>query len=297
MSKQNQTRCDILGVQVDAMTISQSLEVVAGWVAKPAKHARIVIKPYVEFVAAARRDEGVAHMLNGADLSLADGVSLQWAASYLYGQPGGKPGLLKLTRSLLSWVQKPAWRDQILPERFAGITHTKPLLDLAEKQGWRVGIIGGKDPKRVYQAVSKRWPELRLVDTWTGYTMTTQSQDYTNWQADEQLGSILADIRTGNLDILLVGMGFPRQEYFMGAMKGEGLASVMIGEGGSFDYAELGGNKKRAPQAWRKFGVEWLWRLLLQPGRIVRQVAIPRFIWAVHTKAKRNYRAHNQEKP
>ncbi len=199
-------------------------------------------------------------------------------------------------RSLVSWIQKPAWRNQVLPERFAGISHTKPLLDLAQKLGWRVGVIGGNDPVRTSQALRKRWPELKLANTWTGYTMTTQSADYASWKSDTEFDDIVQEIRKASVDILLVGMGFPRQEYFMRAMQSEGLATVMIGEGGSFDFEELGGSKKRAPQAWRRLGLEWLWRLLLEPSRIIRQLAIPRFVFAVQREAKHRYRAHNQEK-
>jgi N-acetylglucosaminyldiphosphoundecaprenol N-acetyl-beta-D-mannosaminyltransferase len=53
---------------------------------------------------------------------------------------------------------------------------------------------------------------------------------------------------------------------------------VVIGEGGSFDYNQLGGGIKRAPKWMRKSGLEWLWRLLIQPSRFRRQLAIPLFI-------------------
>ena len=296
MSKHEIVEYDILGVRVSAITIDQSLEVVQSWVAMPGKRSRIIIKPYVEFLTAAQRDIEITGLLNHADLSLADGVSLQWAASYLYGMPNTKPSLLKLVRSLLSWIQKPAWRNQILPERFAGISHTKPLLDMAQKLSWRVGVIGGNDPARTSRALMKRWPDLKLAGTWSGYTMTTQSADYSSWHSDAAFDEIVKNIRKASVDVLLVGMGFPRQEHFMHAMQAEGLATVMIGEGGSFDFEELGGSKKRAPQAWRKLGLEWLWRLILEPRRILRQLAIPRFVWAVQGEAKRRYRAHNQEK-
>ncbi len=142
--------------------------------------------------------------------------------------------------------------------------------------------------------MQQRWPRLNLVGAWSGYT---QSSDYVRWQGDAQLKSIVTEMRAANCDLVLVAMGFPRQERFMSAMRQAGLGSVMIGEGGSFDYREMGGNKKRAPEAWRKFGLEWLWRLMLEPRRIVRQIAIPRYIWAVHSQARRAYRAANRQKP
>lgn len=290
------THRDILGVRVDAVDTAQSLAIIANWIKHPSKSSQVVIKPYVEFITAAGRDRKLQAILNSSDLSLADGISLQWAASYLYGKPETKPGLIKLLRSLLAWLQKPDWLGQILPERFAGISHTKPLLDAAQKTGWRVGVIGGSDPGRIMQALQQRWPSLKLVGTWSGYTKTTQSSDYTNWQRDVEFVSIVDEIRATQCDLLFVAMGFARQERFMEAMKHEGLGSVMIGEGGSFDYSEMGGSKKRAPEVWRKIGLEWLWRLILEPRRIKRQMAIPRFIWAIHTQARRAYREQNQQK-
>jgi N-acetylglucosaminyldiphosphoundecaprenol N-acetyl-beta-D-mannosaminyltransferase len=62
---------------------------------------------------------------------------------------------------------------------------------------------------------------------------------------------------------------------------------VLIGEGGSFDYDQLGGSIKRAPAWMRKLSLEWLWRLIIQPKRIRRQLAIPNFIKQVR-KEKRS---------
>lgn len=296
MSDRQRLQCEILGVRVDALTIEQSLVLLTDWVAHPSATSRVVVKPYVEFVAAANSNHELKALLNRADVSLADGISLQWAASYLYGQPATKPTLQKLLRSLLVWLQKADWRNQILPERFAGINHTKPLLAKAEVAGWRIGVIGGGEPERLAAVLRERRPKLKLAGTWTGYTPSTQSSDYSNWHQDAQLSAIVKEIRAAQLDVLLVAMGFSRQEYFMDAMRKEGLATVMIGEGGSFDYEELGGKRRRAPKFMRRIGLEWLWRLALQPSRIVRQIAIPKFVWAVHVAAKRSYRARHQEK-
>lgn len=293
-SVQPKDQTDILGLRVSALDIAQSLKVIADWVDQPNAASRVIIKPYVEFVTAAHRDPKLQSLLNRSDLSLADGISLQWAASYLYGKPTTRPGLIKLLRSLFVWLQRPDWLRQVLPERFAGINHTKPLLDRAQKSGWRVGIIGGSDPGQTMQAVQLRWPRLQLAGTWSGFFDPIQSSDFTDWQKDAEFASMIDEVRAAKCDIVLVAMGFSRQERFMDAMKQERLGSVMIGEGGSFDYAEMGGAKKRAPDAWRKIGLEWLWRLILEPKRIKRQMAIPRFIWAVHTQARRAYREQNR---
>ncbi len=107
------TQSDILGVRVDAVDLNQSLELIADWIDYSAASSRVVIKPYVEFMVAARKDHALLTLLNESDLSLADGVSLQWAASYLYGQPASKPSLRKLVVSLLVWLQRADWKNQV----------------------------------------------------------------------------------------------------------------------------------------------------------------------------------------
>jgi N-acetylglucosaminyldiphosphoundecaprenol N-acetyl-beta-D-mannosaminyltransferase len=284
-------RYDILGLQVDAITINDSLDIVADQIAiKQGDRSFCMIKPYVEFASKANTDPKVRKILGAMDLVAADGVSLQWAASYLYGKPTTKPNLLKLVRSLFSWVQKATWRNQILPEKFAGITHTVQLFNRAQKEGWSVGVIGGTNPAQVIAGeLRKRWPDLDLVEVWSGYSESARAMDFSAWQNDEVLSKVIPEIQAKKLDILCVGMGFPRQEFFMNTFQNAGLAKVMIGEGGSFDYQEMGGSIRRAPAWMRRFGLEWLWRLLRQPSRITRQVAIPRFILAVHRQARGNW--------
>jgi N-acetylglucosaminyldiphosphoundecaprenol N-acetyl-beta-D-mannosaminyltransferase len=81
-------------------------------------------------------------------------------------------------------------------------------------------------------------------------------------------------------------MGFPAQERLMSALTARLQRGVFIGEGGSFDYRELGGHAQRAPAWMQRSGLEWFWRLLREPRRWRRQLAIPRFIWAVHRETR-----------
>ncbi len=292
MKPQDKTnRYDILGLQIDAVMINESLDILAKQIAGGRSSGSFcMIKPYVEFASKASTDPKIRTVLGTMDLVVADGVSLQWAASYLYGKPATKPSLAKLVRSLMGWIQKDTWRDQILPEKFAGITHTAQLFNRAQKEGWSVGVIGGTNPPQVITGeLRKRWPDLDLVEVWSGYSNSAKTMDFTAWQNDRVLSKVIPEIQAKKLDLLCVGMGFPRQEIFMDTFREVGLAKVMIGEGGSFDYQEMGGSIRRAPAWMRRFGLEWLWRLLRQPSRITRQVAIPRFILAVHRQARGNW--------
>jgi N-acetylglucosaminyldiphosphoundecaprenol N-acetyl-beta-D-mannosaminyltransferase len=292
MKSQDKTNLyDILGLKIDAVTIDESLDTLASQITGgQSSRSFCMIKPYVEFASKANTDPKVRTILGTMDLVVADGVSLQWAASYLYGKPATKPSLAKLVRSLMGWIQKDTWRDQILPEKFAGITHTARLFDRAQEEGWSVGVIGGTNPPQVIAGeLRKRWLDLDLVEVWSGYSNSAKAMDFTAWQNDKVLSKVIPEIQEKKLDLLCVGMGFPRQEIFMDTFREVGLAKVMIGEGGSFDYQEMGGSISRAPAWMRRFGLEWLWRLVRQPSRIIRQAAIPRFIFAVHRQARKNW--------
>lgn len=95
---------------------------------------------------------------------------------------------------------------------------------------------------------------------------------------------ILADIRNASPDLLLVGLGSPKQEKWIYDNLRFTCAKAAIGVGGSFDV--MAGNIKRAPKIYRKFGLEWLYRLIKQPSRFKRMMKLPEF--AILIILKRN---------
>jgi N-acetylglucosaminyldiphosphoundecaprenol N-acetyl-beta-D-mannosaminyltransferase len=90
---------------------------------------------------------------------------------------------------------------------------------------------------------------------------------------------VLAHIRQVCPDVLLVGMGMPRQEKWIAHHKQMLGVPVSVGVGGSFDvYA---GVVRRAPRWMQRYGLEWLWRLLQDPRKIAKVRNLPRFVWLV----------------
>jgi len=85
-------------------------------------------------------------------------------------------------------------------------------------------------------------------------------------------------------------LGFPAQERLMAWLAPRLEHGVLVGEGGSFDFRELGGGIRRAPAVVRRIGLEWLWRLLREPWRLRRQLAIPQFILEIHRRARHDDR-------
>jgi N-acetylglucosaminyldiphosphoundecaprenol N-acetyl-beta-D-mannosaminyltransferase len=262
---------------VDPLTRDQAVTTIIEQAVRPGGPSFYVVKPYVEFLDRAARDDTVRDLLNGAWLVLADGVGAQWAAYYRYGGPRS-PG--RLIGSLLDIMFRPARLATVLPQRFAGITFTRKLLEAARDQDVRVYLVGAPRASTITDTagvLSQLVPGLRIVGTHDGRAPGLPAGRVdAGWYA-----SLLEDLSRAQPDLILIGMSFPLQEEVMATIQPSLSHGVMIGEGGSFDYRQFGGLVRRAPRPLRAVGLEWLWRLLREPRRIRRQAAIPRFIWRV----------------
>ena len=260
------TTIDILGVKISVLTKKQLNDIIISHVKANKPRPLVIFKPYVEFLSIASKNEEIKKLLNKADICAADSVSLQWAASYLYGAPKISTGFFHTYYSLFVRMQNKRWLKQILPDRMAGVDQSLPLLVMANKEKLKVGIIGGPENiQSTLDAMSNRFNKISFF-VWSGYFEHYEEH------------SVVKDIAKENLDILFCALGFPKQEKFIINNKNRLNSKVIIGEGGSFDYDQLGGKIKRAPVWVRNIGFEWFWRLILQPSRLRRQIAIPSFI-------------------
>ena len=274
-------RVDILGVKVDALTISQATVRITELARQPG--AYYVSKPYVEFMEAARDDPSILKLLNEAALVLPDGVALQWAAAYATGRRGVWP----LVRSLAEIVTKPNSVTAVLPERFAGVDATWQLLERCEQEGLRVFLIGSPQGSQITgtaEAIQGRLPGLAIAGTAPGEIGGLRGGKLYRALAAGKLdiSALAKNIVESRADVILTGIGFPQQEALNAALAKQLSHGVLIGEGGSFDFDSFGGRRKRAPRILRRSGLEWLWRLMPEPRRLRRQLAIPRFIWHIY---------------
>lgn len=260
---------DILGVDIDAMTIDQAINYIVERAAVPSSAAFYVVKPYVEFLDLAGRDAKVRKLLNRAELTLPDGVALQLAAKFLYQSRRRVWDLVRLSASI---IFKPNAIKQPLPERFSGITMTWPLLEQAAHTNLRVFLVGSPHESSIEQTsdtIRRRLPGLNIVGTFDD-------------RADGMFEHLMAAVQAKSPDLILVGTGFPRQEQQMADLVQRLPHGALIGEGGTFDYQSFGGQRRRAPKWLQQLGLEWLWRLIQEPSRARRQLAIPRFIGRVY---------------
>ncbi|MCM3668079.1 WecB/TagA/CpsF family glycosyltransferase [Mesobacillus maritimus] len=155
-----------------------------------------------------------------------------------------------------------------IPERVTGYDITIRLLELSNQRGWKVYLLGGK--KEVNDAaaasIQKDYPHVNLVGRHHGFF---------NWED----GKVAKEIEDLQPDIVLVALGVPRQELWIAKHIDRFNHGIFIGVGGSIDV--LAGTVKRAPKIWQALKIEWLYRLVKQPSRWRRMLALPEFVMEV----------------
>ena len=154
-----------------------------------------------------------------------------------------------------------------LKEKVPGCDFTLALLEKMAAAGKSVYILGGKPgvAEQAAKNLREKLPGLRFAGTHDGY-----------FKDD---APVVAAINAAAPDLLLVCLGAPKQELWMHRNAAALNVGLMIGAGGSVDiYA---GTAQRAPEAWCKAGLEWLYRLLKEPKRLGRQMELPKFMLKV----------------
>ncbi|MDR2166715.1 MAG: WecB/TagA/CpsF family glycosyltransferase [Clostridiales bacterium] len=233
-------KSQILGVNFDNLTPEQAKDRFLGLLESEAPS--LVVTPNPEMVMLAQRDANFMELLNSADLCVPDGIGVVWAS--------------KFTQS-------------VIEQRVPGIDLILAVFKSRRGRQARYFFLGGApgvadDAK---DAMEAQFPGLRVIDTHHGYF----HDDFEN--------EVVERIAAAKPDIVLVGLGFPRQERWIAANKGRLGAKVLMGVGGSFDV--MSGNLRRAPAVFQKMGLEWLYRLLRQPSRIWRQRVLLKFVFKV----------------
>ena len=201
-----------------------------------------VVTPNALMLQRCREDPATAALLSRASLSLADGVGVVLAA-----RRQGTP---------------------LSAGRVAGIEFGEALLSSAADKGLRVFLLGGEEgiAERAARRLCRRYPTLSVCGTYWGY-FDPEGED------DRRLVSVLRAVRP---DVLLVCMGFPLQETWI-AEHLDRLCDVRViaGLGGSLDV--WAGKCRRAPRALSRWGLEWAWRMLLEPRRLRQLPELWRF--------------------
>jgi N-acetylglucosaminyldiphosphoundecaprenol N-acetyl-beta-D-mannosaminyltransferase len=195
-----------------------------------------------EFIMAARKDPDFARILNEADLALPDGQGLLWASRIL-----GSP----------------------LRERVTGVDALTRLAALAAEKRYSVYLLGAAEgvAEEAASQLGHRHPGLPVVGTYAGSPSPEEEED------------IVSLVRRANPHILFVAYGAPKQEKWIERNLARLGVPLAMGVGGAFDF--ISGRATRAPRSFQRVGLEWLYRLIRQPWRWRRMLALPRFAWLV----------------
>lgn len=226
-------------VPVDCVTLDEAVEKLENFV--NARVPALVCTPDTTALWRAQRDRRLREVYEQADLVTPDGTGIVWAGRLL-----GAP------------VKERVSGIDLLEKFFARWAHRRAPL--------RVFLLGAAPgvAEQAAQKLTERYPHLQIVGTHHGYFRPDENEH------------ILRLINQAQPDILLVGLGVPRQELWMRDNRAKLNVSVLIGVGGCFDV--WAGRLKRAPTRWQRLGLEWLYRVFQEPRRLARVSAIPVFV-------------------
>ena len=206
-----------------------------------------VYTPNSEIILHAYKNPDYAEVLNRAGLVTPDGIGVVYASKIL---------------------KRP------LPQRVSGFDLANELLKKAAPLGKTLYLFGGKPgiAEKASEKIKELYPGINIVGISDGYF------------DEEKEAKIIADINEKHPDILFVCLGFPKQERWIDAHS-DLNAKVAMGIGGSLDV--FAGEVKRAPEFFQKFGLEWFYRLIKQPSRFIRMLALPKFGFTVLLHGKK----------
>lgn len=230
-------RVTILGVRVDDVTWDETLARIATFIVSGTPHQ--VMTPNPEFVMRARQDTSFRTLLDRVDLAPADGVGLKWAAR------------------LLGDAIREVVPGSDLVERLAAIGAT---------QGQRWYLLGAAEGVAAAAGaeLARRYPGLAIVGTWSGSPDPAADDD--SCQRIEAAGPV---------DVLLVAYGAPKQDFWIARNQARLGIPVAIGVGGTFNF--IAGRSRRPPKIVRRLNLIWLFRLVTEPWRWRRQLALGHF--------------------
>jgi N-acetylglucosaminyldiphosphoundecaprenol N-acetyl-beta-D-mannosaminyltransferase len=244
------SRQELFGISIDAMRMPEAVEHLLGMVQRDTTECRYVVTPNVDHAVMLQSHWGLQDAYRHAELVLADGHPLIWASRFLQRQ---------------------------LPERVAGSDLVPALFDaVPDGMSLRVFLLGAAPgvAQRAAERIESQWTRVHVV----GVDSPPQGFEY---DPDEgrRICQKIAAVRP---DIVILGLGAPKQECWIAEHRRMVDAKVAICAGATIDF--LAGEKKRAPRWMQRSGLEWLHRMACEPRRLVRRYAkdawiFPQLLW------------------
>jgi len=235
----------VLGISINVLTMKDAVNTVLSFFEQN-DEMKTIFTVGPEIAMHARKNEEYTKILNQGDLVTPDGVGVVWASKF---------NKIKIK------------------ERVDGCNLCMHLFSKMNDNRKTAYFLGGAPgvAEKAKKNIEKKYPGLKIVGVNDGYFN------------EEKEKLIIDEINQLQPDLLLVGMGAPKQEQWISTYKPILKCRAAIGVGGSLDV--FAGNVKRAPKFWVKLNLEWLYRLITEPRkRFKRQLKLPWFVIIVITQ-------------
>lgn len=191
-------RIEMMGCQVDNLTMEETLQTVEGFIKSGRPHQHVVVN--VDKLVKASRDPELRRIINECALINVDGMPVVWASRLI-----GKP----------------------LKERVAGVDLFEALMRRSAEKGWRVFLLGAREDvvSGVKQIYEQKYPGLTFAGYRNGY-----------WKPEEEAG-VVEQVKAAQADLLFVAISSPKKEHFLGRYQADMKIPFAMGVGGTFDVA------------------------------------------------------------
>ena len=232
------SRLEFMNTEVDNITFDDAVEHCCE-LALGSQLGRYVVTPNVDHIVQLERDQELREVYRDADLILTDGKPLIWI-SQLYGRP--------------------------IKEKISGSDLFPSLCLEASKRGLTLFFFGAAPgvAQKAADNLAAKFPGLRIVGT--------MSPDYGFERVPEKVDEAIDRINEVEPDVLIVGLGCPKQEKFIYQYRNRIHAKLMLGLGASLDFEA--GNVTRAPKWMQRCGLEWLYRITQDPARLAKRYLV-----------------------
>lgn len=222
-------RSEVLGCIFDKVTAAEVLDLILDWRSNPERQTHTIVTVNVAILMLMRADPSLAKAVGNADLVVPDGTPIVWASRWLQAR---------------------------LPERVTGIDLMLRLLEEGAKRKLRIFLLGTTESRlrRVLEVIEQRYRGVEVVGARNGYFGASDYPD------------VLRQIRESRPDILFVGMPAPFKEVWCEEYRSDLQVPAVLGVGGAFDV--IAGYVPRAPKVMQDAGLEWLWRLSMEPRKL-----------------------------
>jgi N-acetylglucosaminyldiphosphoundecaprenol N-acetyl-beta-D-mannosaminyltransferase len=236
---------DVLGVDLSAINMNSAIDLTERWIAT--RKSAYICMTGVHGVMEAQSNEHLRRVLNGAFINAPDGMPMSW----------------------VGWLQGHRQMNRVYGPDFMA-----DLCRLSVSKGYRHYLYGGQPgvARQLKIALQKRFPGLQVVGTCT--------PPFRSLTPEEEI-RLLNDVQNSRPDILWVGLSTPKQECFMAEYVDRLCVPLMVGVGAAFDYHT--GRVDDAPAWMKRAGLQWLHRLMQEPGRLWKRYLLnnPAFVWGI----------------